>query len=514
MSLLAIDLGTSRCKAAVFDAAGRLIAQSAQTYAPDFPQPSLAEMHPEKFWHAVCRSAQTVARGLGNDPVEALCLSSHGETFIPVNARGEATAPAILNIDNRATTEAAWCEQALGRKQLFETTGLVVHPMYPIPKILWLRQHRPDVFQSTARFLSVTDYILSRLGLPPYIDYSLASRFLAFDVRQRRWSEAILNAAELKIGHLPIPVPAGTIAGKLGANAARELSVTAGTPAVVGGHDQACGALGVGVIEAGRVSDSMGTYECIVAASDTPSLDEAALAACLNSYCHVVPEKYVTLAYFPSGIMMKWFHDLLFANSVRQSDLQLDAAEADHYSWLESQSPLAPTGLYITPHLIGTCNPDFNPSARGVIFGLSAGTSRGQIYKAILEGLACELAQIGELLAKAAGDFRDLYVTGGGSRSQLGLQLRAALTGRRLHVMQCQEAVCLGAAILGGVGAGTYTSISEAVDQVIREAAIVEPNPKLVAAYAGQAKQYRLLYSSLAVVRDTCAHAPTGEERQ
>jgi xylulokinase len=511
MSLLAIDLGTSRCKAAVFDVTGELLAQSVRGYAPEFPQSSFAEMPPEKFWNAFCSSLRNVTRELGRNPVRAVCLSSHGETFIPVNGRGEAIAPAILNIDNRATEEATWCEQTLGHKYLFEATGLVVHPMYPIPKILWLRRHRPDVFHATARFLSVTDYILSRLGLPPYIDYSLASRFLAFDVRQRRWCDAILNATELKVEQLPIPVNAGTIAGKLESSAANQLGIPAGTSVVVGGHDQPCGALGVGVIEPGRVSDSMGTYECIVAASDRPSLNEAALVACLNSYPHVVPGKYVTLAYFPSGIMTKWFHDLLYASDSGQIDVQTDAAEAEHYSWLESQSPPGPTGLCITLHLIGTCNPDFNPQAKGVIFGLGADTGRGQIYKAILEGLACELAQITELLARATGDFRDLYVTGGGTRSQLGLRLRAALTGRRLHVMQRQEAVCLGAAILAGVGAGVYTNISEAVNQVVREAEVIEPDRQLAAAYTRQAKQYHSLYPTLAPIHEGCA-CPSGRE--
>jgi xylulokinase len=236
-----------------------------------------------------------------------------------------------------------------------------------------------------------------------------------------------------------------------------------------------------------------------VAASDTPSLTDAALAASLNTYCHVVPETFVTLAYFPSGIMVKWFHDLLYANGTSPRDLPCGAekAEADHYSMLETQAPAGPTGLYITPHLIGTCNPDFNPRARGVIAGLNPGTGRSQIYKGILEGLACELSQIVEIMAKAAGDFQDIYVTGGGTRSTLGLGLRAALTGKRLHVMRCEEAVCLGSAVLAGVAAGEYGSINEAVVQVVREAAVLSPDSAVAAAYAPQVEQYRLLRSAL-----------------
>src|SRR5580698_5518986 len=240
MSLLAVDIGSSRCKAVVFAVSGKILAQNACSYMPEFPALSQAEINPELFWQAVCRCSQAVSKNL-SDPVRALSLSSHGETFVPVNGRNEAIASAILNQDNRATQEALWLEKILGRKRLFEITGLVAHPMYPVPKILWLRKHRPDIFASSVRFLTVIGYVLSRLGLPPYVDYSLASRYLAFDIRKRRWSEEILSATELSAECLPIPVPAGTVAGKLDAAAAGRLGLLPGTIVVMGGHDQPCG---------------------------------------------------------------------------------------------------------------------------------------------------------------------------------------------------------------------------------------------------------------------------------
>jgi xylulokinase len=503
MSLLAIDIGSSRCKAVVFALTGEILTQQACAYTPDFPAPSHAEIDPERFWQAVCHSSQAASNNLC-DPVRALCLSSHGETFVAVNARNEAIAPAILNQDNRATEETVWLERTFGRKRLFEITGLVAHPMYPVPKFLWLRKHRPDIFACPVRFLSVIGYVLSRLGLPAYIDYSLASRYLAFDIRQRRWSDEILTAADINAECLPIPVSAGTIAGTLDGSAASQLGLSPGTKVVMGGHDQPCGALGVGAIGSGRVADSMGTYECLLAASDQPSLTDAALAASLNSYCHVVPDKFVTLSYFPSGIMTKWFHDLLYREAYGEDALAGDGnrsnAESLHYATLERETPVGPTGLCITPNLIGTCNPDFNPHARGIISGLSPNTTRSQIYKGILEGLACELSQMTDILANVVGEFRDVYVTGGGSRSPLGLQLRAALSGRHLHVMACPEAVCLGGAILAGVACGEYGSLREAVDLVVREVSLISPDPAIAAAYAQQVKQYRHLRSAFTVL--------------
>jgi len=506
MSLLAVDIGSSRCKAVAFAVTGEILAQHASAYAPEFLAPARAEINPERFWQAVCACSQAVSRNL-SDPVRALCLSPHGETFVPVNGQNEAVASAVLNQDNRATEETVWLERTFGRRQLFEITGLVAHPMYPVPKILWLRKHRRDILASSVRFISVIGYVLLRLGLPPYIDYSLASRYLAFDVRKCRWSEEILTATEISAECLPIPVPAGTIAGKLDAAASSQLGLSPGTMVVMGGHDQPSGALGVGAIGAGRVADSMGTYECLLGASDRPSLTDAALAASLNSYCHVVPGKFVTLAYFPSGIMMKWFHGLLYGEVCGESAIaeggDLSDVESLHYATLERNAPAGPTGLCITPNLIGTCNPDFNPQARGIISGLGPNTTRSQIYKGILEGLACELSQMTEVLACAVGEFPDVYVTGGGSRSALGLQLRAALTGRRLHVMKCPEAVCLGGAILAGVASGEYGSLREAVELVVRDVSVVSPDDVVAASYAPQAKQYRYLRSVLTGITGT-----------
>jgi len=492
-----VDIGSSTCKAVVFAAGGEVRAQASAHYIPEFPGLSFAEMEPDEFWNAVCSCCRNACQHL-TDPVQALCLSSHAETFVAVDSTGRPVTRAILNQDSRALRESAWCEEIIGRERLFQITGHFAHPMYPIPKILWLRKNRPEVFTSTKCFLSLIGYLLQKMQLPPYVDYSLASRYLAFDVRRRRWSEEILAATELDEAVLPLPVASGTIAGKLNSESASQLGLAAGTPVVLGGHDQPCGALGTGVIDAGRIADSVGTYECLLAASNAPRLSAKALNACLNSYCHVVPEKFVTLAYFPSGIMVKWFHDLLYANGSRETASRSlnEELEAEHYAFLEAHAPEGPTGLCITPHLIGTCNPEFNPYARGVIAGLGPGVGRTQLYKGILEGLACELSIVADALAEAVGNFGDIYATGGGTRSALGLQLRAALTGRRLHIMRRQESVCLGTAILAGVAIGEYSRFSEAITALVEESTVVAPDRELATAYRNQVTRYRQLRSA------------------
>jgi len=497
VSLMGVDIGSSRCKAAAFDLSGQLLADAVSEYSPEFPGPSMVEMSPETIWQAVKSSASLVASKVQADPVVAIGLSSHGETFVPIDQKGEPIGNAILNADSRAEAEAAWLEQELGRKRIFQITGLIPDTMFTIAKICWLRAHQPRVFSSASRFVGISDYCLLRMGLPPYMGYSLASRVMAFDVRACRWSEEILKLTGVLADRLPIPVQAGTVAGKLSQSAAKKMGLRPGTAVVVGGHDQTCGAVGMGAIEPGMVSESIGTYEALTAISDQPCLDDASLAAGLNSGCHVLSGKYATIAYFPSGVMVKWFCDNLCAD---------DAAEAaelgkDLYQLIEERAPEGPTGLCILPHLIGSGNPDFDRKASGVMVGLNQTSTRYHMYKGILEGLACETAMAAQLLERSVGSFDTIRAFGGGARSALGLRLRAAITGKRMQTVQSPEAVCLGAAILAGAGQGVYGSIEETVRQVVKVAETFEPDSDLAQAYARQLQQYRLLYSCLAPVR-------------
>ena len=194
--------------------------------------------------------------------------------------------------------------------------------------------------------------------------------------------------------------------------------------------------------------------------------------------------------------MLEWFLQLLHEGRADTTSV------GDICTALEARVPDGPTGLLVVPHLLGTCNPDFNPQATGVMVGLRPEMRAAHIYKGILEGVACELSAMTELLQRVTGSFQDLFVSGGGCRSQLGLQLRAALTGCRLHQMRCPEATCLGTAILAGVGAGKYSGFPEAIAQLVQVTDTIHPDRKMADDYRRQLQQYRQLYPSLAHVRE------------
>jgi xylulokinase len=489
MSFLSIDVGSSRCKAAIFSSSGELLAMRSAAYAPHCPCPGFAELKASTFLDIAFALARELACIPEGEAIKAVCISSHGETVIPVSAAGQALGPAILNMDVRATREAAWMEDEIGRRQLFMLTGHTRHAMYSIPKLIWLRTHSPEIFHSASSFQSVTSFLLLQLGLPPLVDYSHASRFMAFDVNHRTWSTDLLDLAQISSQALPLPVQAGTVAGKLDSIAAAKLGVAAGTPVVVGGHDQVIGAVGLGVIQAGRAAGSLGTYECVTVACDRLLLNDAALDSSLNSYPSAVPGQFVTIAYFPGGIMMQWLANLLHEPG--------NGEEEYHFGDLESAAPAGPTGLLITPHLIGSCNPEFDAQARGTISGLTFDSTRSHLYKGILEGIAAELAIVTECLENAGCAFSDINVFGGGVRSSLGLRLRAAFTHKRLHIMSCQDSVCLGGAMLASVAVGVHPDLKSAVKAMVREQECVSDDPLLAEQYKEQCKSYRQLRSML-----------------
>ncbi|MHB0998734.1 MAG: FGGY-family carbohydrate kinase [Armatimonadota bacterium] len=280
MSLLGLDMGTSSCKAAVFDESGKMLAHASRKYTGYAPRPGWYEIDPAAFWNAAVEAVREVS-SIVSEPVQAMSVSSQGETFIPVDSTGIPVGPAIMNSDNRAVAEVEYLDNHIGKERIFSITGDILHPMYSLPKIMWYISHS-ETAGKTAKYLSVGDYILTCMGLPTVTDYSLASRTLAFDVTAHRWSEEILDAAGVSTNMLPEIAPSGIKAGQIQGQIAQVLGVPAGTVVAVGGHDQPVGALGAGVLDVSTAMDSAGSYECLAVISNKPLLTEEAFSYSLN----------------------------------------------------------------------------------------------------------------------------------------------------------------------------------------------------------------------------------------
>lgn len=471
MSLLGIDLGTSGCKAVAFARDGRPIATAEHRYSPVHSAPDRVELDTGHLSEAVAATVQSVTALVGSDHVEALAIAAHGETVIPVDANNRPQGPALLNADNRAGRLATQWRAEVGEERIFHLTGTVIHPMYALLKAQWLLTE--GGLGATTRFLGPAEIVLADLGLNPYTDPSLAARWMAFDLHQRTWSNEILKQAGISSDRLPLIRPAGSIVGQLGYAAAKRLGIREGTPVVLGGHDQAVSALGAGVIDPGAISVSSGSYECLVTPTTSPAVDANALAQHRNATCHVVADRYLSLAFFPAGLMTAWFARTLMGTS---EDL------------LEAACPDQATGILVTPHLVGACTPQWNPAARAMIVGLDARSDRGVIYRAILEGIAREFAENLAILPPA----QNIRIHGGGTRSPLGLRLRSTYADRALDIVQ-GETTCRGAAILAGLGLGIWSKTEDAITAMVHTNHRVEPDPGLSAAIHRQRQRADIL---------------------
>lgn len=491
MSLLGLDMGTSSCKAAIFDESGVMLARASKKYSAYVPRPGWCEMDPEAFYEAAVNAIREVS-SLAAEPVQAISISSHGETFIPVDHDYIPVGPAVMNSDNRALEEVRYLDDRIGKERIFSITGDILHPMYSLPKIMWYISHS-EMGEKTARYLSVGDYVLSCFGLIPVTDYSSASRTLAFDVKMRKWSDDMLSAAGVKESMFSEVVPAGTAAGKIQSGMADKLGIPVGTVVAVGGHDQPVGSLGAGIMNEDNAMDSAGSYECLAITSDKPLLTDEAFSYSLNSYCHVIPGKYITLAFFSAGIAFQWVCEQLSGVDINKAE----ESGKSVYELLIEKLPSGPTGICFTPHFVGSGNPSWNVNATGALVGLRPDHTRYHIVKSILEGIACEIGINIAVLEKLTGTIDVLRTTGGGAKSTSLLQMRADITGKKIMTLKSSESVCLGAAILAGVSAGVYKDAEDGARQTVSVAETYNPDDEMMNAYKDQVIRYRQLYPAL-----------------
>src|SRR5579862_2871649 len=494
MSLLGIDLGTTGCKAVVFDESGKIPSSAYREYPLHFPETGWIELDSNR----VLKSAKDVIREAAGkakkDPIRALAVASQGEAVTPVGADGTFLHRAIVTFDARTAPLVGWWENKLPRQRIFEISGMPLHGMYTASKIVWWQQERPEVFAKAKHFLCYQDLLIQQLGLAPAIDLSLAARTMLLDIETGAWSDELCRTAGIDPDRLARPLPSGTVIGEIAARPARAFGLPPGVVAVTGGHDQPCGALGAGVVEDGVGTYATGTVECITPAFRKRVVDPRLLENNIACYPHVVPGLFVALTFnFTGGSLLKWYRDT-FAGVQKE---QARKSKKDVYDLILSEIPRDPTSIFILPHFTATGTPHFDTNSKGVIAGLRLSTTRGEIVRAVLEGVTYEMALNASVLGDCGAEIASFRAIGGGAKSATWMQLKADLLGKPVHAMRVPEAVCLGAAILAGAGTGRYPSAREASLRLSKTERTYRPDPRKSAIYAERFRRYRELYPAL-----------------
>lgn len=495
MSLIGLDIGTTGCKAMVFTEDGRVLSQARREYTIQTPQPGWAEQDAEEVWRLAWQCLRQAVTATPHDPPLALAISCQGEAVIPVDAEGRALRPAILGMDTRTTAENTWLIETFGADELFQRTGMPVHTINTLPKLLWLQRHEPALWRDAHQFLLYEDFFVRRLGGEAVISVCLASRTQMMNLASADWDDNILARCGIERSRLAKLAPlAGGVVGRLHPALQQELGLANDLLLVSGGHDQACAALGSGVIAPGLAMVSTGTAEVVEVAMETPTLAPALRDGGISVYRHVVPGLYLAMTLNHSGgLLLRWFRDTFGQWEMEQAA----TTGSDAYDLLLQGAPLAPTRLLLLPHFAGSGTPTLDVHSKGAILGLTFATTKAEIAKAVLEGLTFELRINLDLLQSAGVRITELHAVGGGARSNLWLQLKADICNIPLRVPIVTDAACLGAALLAGVSAGAYRDLATAVAQTVRWLEHIAPSSEQAEAYEVQYARYRRLYPLL-----------------
>ena len=497
MFLIGLDIGTTGCKAILFDETGAILASASREYAVDMPHPGWAEQDGEVVWKLAQECLQTVATSSTVREVVAIGLSVQGEAIAPSDENGRLLRPMILGMDTRTAEQNRWLDEKIGAQNLFERTGMPLHTINTLPKLLWLKQNEPELWKVAARFLLYEDFLIQKMTGHPAISRCLASRTQLYDLRQGDWSEEILQAIGLESSRLTPVSPSGVAVERMSAGLAKGLGFTNRPFIVTGVHDQACGALGVGLTTPGLAMVSTGTAEVVEVALASPTLNQELYRGNLSCYEHVVPELYLAMTLNHSGgLLLRWFRDT-FCETERE---QAQAARLDPYDLILRHASADPTSLLVLPHFAGSGTPTFDTSSKGAILGLTFTTNKTDLAKALLEGLTFELRLNLEVLQRGGVVIDELRAIGGGARSMQWLQLKADVTGIRVTRPRLTEAAAWGAALLAGHGAGFFPDLKLAANQRLHIERSFTPDPGRLRKYNDRYALYQQIYPAVSAI--------------
>ncbi len=490
MSLLGIDVGTTGCKATVFSENGHALSFAYDEYDMVKPRPGWLELDPIDVWAKVRRTIAQAVKGARGDTVKALSVSSMGESLVPVGKDRQILGPSLLMIDSRGEEYLPLLEARIGAEKLYRINGNILGTQYSLPKLMWIRDNSPAVYAAASKLLLWSGFVSFMLGAEPAVDYSLAGRTLLFDVDGLCWSHEIAAAAGVDIAKLPDPVPAGARIGTVAGHVAEELGLAKGTVIVAGAHDQCANALGCGVVDEGMGMSGMGTYLCFMPVFTGRKPPGPMMKWGLSTECHAAPGRFVTFIYNQGGLLVKWYRDT-FARADKD---EADRVGADVYTELIREIPKEPSRLFVLPHFTVTGPPDFLTNTSGVIVGLKLDTTRGDILKAIMEGVVFYHKELVDSVAEVGIAMRELRAVGGGSKSDAWLQITADILGKPVVRTRVAEAGCLGAAMLAGVGTGLFASLGDAVESMVTLGERFEPDPRRQAEYRERYERYHALW--------------------
>ncbi len=469
---------------------------ASREYPFDSPRPGWTEQEAALFWDGTVVSVRAVLEKTGVKGTEVIAVGltgqMHGMTLL--DAQGQPIRPVILWNDQRTAAQCAEITNLVGAQRVLELTGNPVLTGFTAPKILWTRENEAEAYARVAKVLLPKDYVRYKLSGEFYTEVSDASGTSLLNVRERCWSEEILSALNLPLAWLPEVTESPVVSTKVSREAAAALGLTAGTPIVGGGGDQAAGAIGMGIGQEGMVSVTVGTSGVVFAASNSYRVEPEGR---LHAFCHAAPGRWHLMGVMLSAAgSFRWYRDALGHAEKAVAGL----TGRDAYDILTEEAATVPPGsegLIFLPYLTGERTPYPDPAARGVFFGLSIRHSKAHLTRAVLEGVSYGLCDALELMRGLGLHITQVRVSGGGAKSLLWRQILADVFNTEIVTVNSTEGAAYGASLLAGVGAGVFADVDAACATAVSTTGSLQPGPA-AQVYADYYPRYRALYPALA----------------
>ena len=491
MAVLGLDVGTGGSRAVLVEADGRVVASATEPHtAFGSPHTGWAEQHPEDWWRASQVAIRAVLNAGQVTPVtvQAIGLSGQMHGAVLLDQTGAVVRPALLWCDQRTDRQCLAVTERVGARRLIELVSNPALTGFTLPKLLWVRDEEPDLWDRVRFVLLPKDYVRWHLTGERATDVADASGTLLFDVGHRRWSSELLGLLDLDPALLPAVYEGPIVTGRVREGIAATTGLAPGTPVVAGGGDQAAGAVGMGIVTPGAVSATIGTSGVVFATTDRPALDPCGR---IHTFCHAVPDRWHVMGVTQgAGLSLRWLRDTFEAwddGELAYGRMCTEAAEV----------PPGADGVLWAPYLMGERTPHLDPHARAALVGLSASHGRAHVIRAVLEGVAFSLRDSFGIFEELGVPTARIRLGGGGARSALWRQIQADVYRHPVEQLAAEEGAAYGAALLAGVGAGFWTSVDEACETVVRVAETVTPVPEHVEILDTRYRQFRALYAAL-----------------
>ena len=462
--LIGMDIGTSAVKTVLYDLAGNEVRSFSAEYPLYQPENGYAEQEPEDWWRAVCTTLQAVTAEIDPQEIGAVGLSGQMHGVVMLDADGNVIRRAILWCDSRTGEECREITEAVGKEKLIRITANPALVGFSAGKIRWLQKHEPRHYEACRHILLPKDYIRYRLTGVFATEVSDASGTQLLDVPNRCWSDEMLHILRIDREKLPEVFESTIVSGKLTADAAEKTGLCAGTPVVGGGGDNACSAVGTGVVTQGKCFASVGTSGVIYAHTDTPHIDPEGR---VHTFCCAVPGKWHVMGVTQAaGLSLKWARDT-FCEREKQCAEQSGGNVYDIINAMAAESPIGSNRLLYLPYLMGERTPHLDPQARGVFFGLSAMHTKADLMRAVMEGVAFSLSDCIHVCDGMGIQTTHMALCGGGASGPVWRGIMADVFGMDVRTLSPASGAPLGAALLAGVGCGAYRSVEEAVQTAV-----------------------------------------------